>query len=380
MKNIFTIAKNILKISLGKKGNWITFLLLPLLSIFAALAFNSGGNNVINVGVYDENNSYLSQDVIKSIGENENFKVYSVNSSDFEEVLKNNNLQCIVEIPKEFEESILNNSVEDINIYSSEGTETTSWIENYLNFYVDNLKSIGLAAKGDKETFDNTYKEFKDSSIKFIDKEVNDKTKNKGVTKQSIGFLLVFMLMASKVTTDYIMKDKSNRTFFRIFSSSLTKSQYIIANILANMTIYIFQVSLIILISTKLLHLNFYTSILNLYILFICFGIASIAFGILIAAFSKSISQSSQLQNIIIVPTSMLAGCFWPVEIMPDFMQKLAMIFPQSWVLKAIDNLQFGEKVENIIPYLLMILIFAVAVFIVALVRFRNDEDIRNVI
>ena len=87
-----------------------------------------------------------------------------------------------------------------------------------------------------------------------------------------------------------------------------------------------------------------------------------------------------QLQNIIIVPTSMLAGCFWPIEIMPDFMQKLAMIFPQSWVLKAIDNLQFGEKLENIIPYLLMILIFAIVIFIVALVKFRNDEDIRNVI
>lgn len=380
MKNIFIIIKNILKISLSKKGNWITFLLLPLLSIFAAFAFNSGDNNVINVGIYDENNSYLSQDMAKAIGENENFKVYSINSSDFEAILKSNNLQCIVEIPKDFDKSIFDNTFKDISIYSSEGIETTSWIENYLNFYVDNLKSINIAAKGDKETFDNTYKEFKNSSIKFIDKEVIDKTKNKGVTKQSIGFLLVFMLMASKVTTDYIMKDKSNRTFFRIFSSTLTKSQYIIANILANMAIYVFQVSLIILISTKIIHLNFYTSILNLYVLFICFGFASIAFGVLIAAFSKSISQSSQLQNILIVPTSMLSGCFWPVEIMPDFMQKFAMIFPQSWVLKSIDKLQFGERLESIVPYLLMILIFAVIIFILALLKLRNDDDIRNII
>lgn len=322
--------------------------------------------------------------MIKAIGENDNFNVITINSGDeepdFENILKNNNLQCIVEIPKRFDKEILDKSFNKLNIYSSEGKETTSWIENYLNFYVDNLKSIAMIADGNKQTFDKTYNEYKASSIKFVDKEVADKTESKGVTKQSIGFLLVFMLMASKVTTDYIMNDKTNRTFFRVFSSTLTKGQYMIANIIANMVIYIVQISLIILISTKLLKLNYYTSILNLYVLFIVFGVAAIAFGVLIAAFSKSMTQSSQLQNILIVPTSMLAGCFWPVEIMPKYMQKISMVFPQSWVLKAVDKLQYGNGVESISFYLLMILAFALVLFIISLIKFRCDEDIRNVV
>jgi ABC-2 type transport system permease protein len=27
----------------------------------------------------------------------------------------------------------------------------------------------------------------------------------------------------------------------------------------------------------------------------------------------------------------MLAGCYWPLEIVPDYMQKVALIFPQYW-------------------------------------------------
>lgn len=384
MRNIFNILKNILKISLSKKGNWVTFLLLPLLGIFAALVLNSGGNSYINVGIYDENNTYLSKDMIKSIGENPNFKVLKINvtekSPNFENVIKNNNVQCVVTIPKNFDKDIINNSFKDISLYSSEGSETTAWINNYLNFYIDDLKSIAVSANGNEDIFKKVYGEYKTSSIKFIDKEVVDKTKSKGVTKQSIGFLLVFMLMASKVTTDYIMKDKSNRTFFRIFASSLTKGQYILANILANMVVYIFQISLIILISTQVLKLNFYISIFDLYVLFIVFGFAAIAFGVVIAAFSKSMAQSSQLQNILIVPTSMLAGCFWPAEIMPNFMRNIGMIFPQTWVLKAVDKLQFGEGIISIVSYLIVILAFALALFIIALVKFKSDEDIKNVV
>ena len=43
------------------------------------------------------------------------------------------------------------------------------------------------------------------------------------------------------------------------------------------------------------------------------------------------------INSMIVTPTCMLGGCFWPLAIMPEFMQKIANLHPAKWAIEAVE-------------------------------------------
>lgn len=379
MKGFFVLFKHVMKLTFKKKGNWITFLLLPLLGVFAALAFNNDSTDSTKIGLVDQNNSYLSQDIINELNENSSYEVIALENKNYESVLKNRNVDCVIMIPNDFDQQIINNTFDKIDIYSINDETSTLWIQSFLNYYIDNIVSISKVSDS-AEAFKVMYDGFKAQPYKLVKENVGDTTQNKGVTKSSIGFLLVFMLMASRAVTNFIINDKRTKTYTRIFSSPITKSQYIWANIITNFFVFIIQLIVILLLSLLVFKLNFYISTIDLIILFLSFGFVAMGFGIIIAVFSNSTNQATQLSNILIVPTCMLSGCFWPLELMPSYLQKFALIFPQTWVLRSVDTLQRGNTISSVLPNIAIILGYGFILIIISLLKINNEDDIKNVI
>ena len=353
MKQVFLLTKSILKRTFRKKSNIITFILLPLLAVFIALFLNASGTSYSKIGVVDLNESYLSKDMIKSIDSKKNFVVVKVS--------KNNMNKQLLD--------------KKVDIISVRGEDITSWIKNYLNYYIDTLNNISTVSNKNEKTFKDMYDGFKKQDLKLNYKSIGDKTKSKSVTKQSIGLLLVFMLIASSTASSFILRDKANKTYYRIFCSNISKSKYIIANFI----IFLIQIFVILFMSLYVLKLNFYIDTKIMFIILCSFGFVSIGFGIIIAAFSKSLNQSSYLSNILITPTCMLSGCFWPLDMMPNFMQKLANIFPQTWILKTIDSLQQGKSFNEVVLYIGIVILFAVSFFIIGILKLTKDENLKSI-
>ncbi|APH15576.1 ABC-2 type transporter family protein [Clostridium sporogenes] len=379
MKQVFLLTKSILKRTFRKKSNIITFILLPLLAVFIALFLNASGTSYSKIGVVDLNESYLSKDMIKSIDSKKNFVVVKVSKNNMNKQLLDKKVDCVVVIPKDFHKEIMEGNFKKLDIISVRGEDITSWIKNCLNYYIDNLTNISLVSNKDEKTFKDMYDGFKKQDLKLNYKTIGDKTKSKSVTKQSIGLLLVFMLIASSTASSFILKDKANKTYYRIFCSNISKSKYIIANVIANFIIFLIQIFVILFMSLYVLKLNFYIDTKIMFIILCSFGFVSIGFGIIIAAFSKSLNQSSYLSNILITPTCMLSGCFWPLDMMPNFMQKLANIFPQTWILKAIDSLQQGKSFNEAILYIGIVILFAVSFFIIGILKLTKDENLKSI-
>ncbi len=56
--------------------------------------------------------------------------------------------------------------------------------------------------------------------------------------------------------------------------------------------------------------------------------------------FFKNSSSANAMQNMVIVPTCLLAGCYFPYDIMPSAVQKVANFLPQRWLLDTVSKLQ----------------------------------------
>lgn len=61
---------------------------------------------------------------------------------------------------------------------------------------------------------------------------------------QSIGFLLLFMMNLNSATglSELILKNRENRTYYRILSSPINARTYVLANVLVNIIVMIAQI------------------------------------------------------------------------------------------------------------------------------------------
>jgi ABC-2 type transport system permease protein len=112
----------------------------------------------------------------------------------------------------------------------------------------------------------------------------------------------------------------------------------------------------------------------------VLFGLAAIGLGVLIVSFADDSKQASTMQNLIITPSCMLTGCFWPVEIMPKSLQRIADFLPQKWTIGAIQKLQMGGSFDETIINLWIIAAFALTFFLAAAYRFGRNDSVKTFI
>ncbi len=77
------------------------------MAVFIALFLNASGTSYSKIGVVDLNESYLSKDMIKSIDSKKNFVVVKVPKNNMNKQLLDKKVDCVVVIPKDFHEEII---------------------------------------------------------------------------------------------------------------------------------------------------------------------------------------------------------------------------------------------------------------------------------
>ena len=56
-----------------------------------------------------------------------------------------------------------------------------------------------------------------------------------------------------------------------------------------------------------------------------------------------------------------LGGCWWPIEITPAWMQKLALALPTGWAMSALHKLvSFGDAPASVLPHVTAMFLGAV--------------------
>ena len=381
MRNLFLLALNTLKITFRKKLNIVVYLILPvLIVVFVMYAYSSMDSN-LKVGLNNnDTNGVIAKDFVTALNGQDKFKIQVVKEEEINNLVAEGKLDCVITIPKNFDESVYKASISKIQITAIKGQEATAWVQNYVNYYVKSLMNIGKASNGDKVIFDKLYEGFKIQTLTVHTNVVKDESVDKSKTVQSVGFLIMFMLYGATTTSGLILKEKKEKTYFRIFSTPVNSKIYIGANILANMCIIVVQSILIIFSSKYIFKLTTGVPDLELLTILTLFGFVCVTIGILLVAFSDTSRQAGTMATLVITPTCMLSGCFWPIEIMPKFMQQIANFLPQTWALEAIRQLQSGKTLIAIMPLLGILVAFALAFFLIGIYKMKSSESVKSFI
>lgn len=379
MRNIFLVAQNTFKIIFKKKSNVIVYIIVPIALVMFFMGMQgSSSDSKVSIGIINKDNTEIATDMLKYLDSTKKFDIVPLNEENLEEKVSNGDVQFALIIPENMKNKILNQDIERIEIISIKGEDTTIWIENYINMYMKNLMDISNVANGEEAVFNEIYEGYSKQELILESKLVTDSTKGRGTTQTTMGLFIMVMLMGTSTTSRLILKEKKERTYHRICTSPVSSKQYITGNVIVNLFISFIQIAIVLFLATKILKYNTHVPSLQLLVILMSFGAVAVSMGLLIVTCSNSSESANNLSTLIITPTCMLGGCFWPVSLMPLFLQKLSDFIPQSWALGAIRKIQTGAQFKDILGNILILLAFAITFFLISVYKMKRDKNVEK--
>ncbi len=379
MRNIVQIISNILKTTFRNKANIIIYVFLPLLGVLLSLLIYGGtSTSQVRIGFTSHDDGILAAEVRNVLDSKEGFSVSDVMEEEINGKLTEQMLDVVISLPEGFTESVYSGDLKNIEIITIKGLDTTVWIEQLINSYMGVLERLSAASEGDRALFDKMYEQYEETSIHLNVASLEDKQVGKSMTLTTIGFLIMFMMLGAGFTSFIILKEKRSRTYYRICTAPVNSRQYILANAITSVFIIIVQIVVIQLSMRYVFRINTGISNPEMFIILLMFGLVAIGLGLTITAFSSSSYMAGSLSTLIMTPTCMLGGCFWDVDFMPEFMQKISYFMPQRWAIDAVKKLQNRADFSDVYLNLLVLAAFALALILVAAYKFSKTDNLRK--
>ncbi len=190
-------------------------------------------------------------------------------------------------------------------------------------------------------------------------------------------FFIIIPLSAS------IVKEKTQGTGLRLFTSPLPYWALLTAKIIVFLAISLLQFGLMVLMGVFVFPylglpvLEIDNKLLPLLFVALASGLSAIGLGVLLGTFAKTQEQSAPLGATLTVLLAAIGGVWIPTFVMPHFMQLLSSISPMNWALQAFyDVLLRTSNITTLLPKIsALILFFSCCIFI----SIYYDKTKRNI-
>jgi ABC-2 type transport system permease protein len=191
---------------------------------------------------------------------------------------------------------------------------------------------------------------------------------------QAIGMVLYYTMIQACLIVMQTLKDKEQGVMKRINISPARTLVYVIGNGAAAFLVLAIQGLLLTGFVSFIFPVDIGLRYGQLLAVLMIFNFTCIGFGFLICSVSETSSGAMMLANFVILFSSLMGGSFFPVDFMIPVMQKIALAFPQYWVMNAIRQLQTAAPAMEIGLSLLILILFAV-LFIAVQSALRNRRQ-----
>jgi len=343
MRNVLLLTVNAIKVTFRKKGSFFVYFVLPVVGLIMSMViYGTADTNPLNIGVINYDDGNLSVDIIDSLAQIENFKLTQVKSDEVDRLLLDGKLSCAVVFPEGFSESFI----------------------------------AGVPKK--EEMFDKLYEGYKEEGLRLSVDKIDDQATDRVIAMFSMGLFIMFVMIGASNTSEIILREKRNRTYFRICAAPVKPGEYVLSNIITGILIILVQICIVLALMKWVLHIEAYVSGWQMLLVLGAFGLVAIGINMMIVAFASSSGQVSAASTLVVTPTCMLGGCFWSVENMPEVMQRISYFTPQRWALDAIERLQRGASFAEVAVNLAVLLAFAAVFFSIVAYRFSIADDVRR--
>ncbi len=142
------------------------------------------------------------------------------------------------------------------------------------------------------------------------------------------GYIAAFIMTNGIIgVTSTVSEYRRNGTLKRLAATPLSKTSWIMANIAQQTLLAVLLTLLMVFLGKFIFNTQEIPNVFAWLLIFVG-AITFCSIGMVLGGIIKDVEAATGLGNAIAFPMMFLSGAFWPVEIMPDYMQSIAKILP----------------------------------------------------
>jgi len=188
------------------------------------------------------------------------------------------------------------------------------------------------------------------------------------------GYLVMFVFFAAAQSASMIVRERQNHTLERLLASSV-RQESILGGMFAGAAAKgLVQIVVFWTVGILAFNMDLGISPTAVILLSILMTVMSAAFGLMLATLTKTERSAGSIATLAALIMAPLGGCWWPLFILPKWMQGLAKITPHGWANTGFNKLMlFGADFGDVVPEMLVLVGFAVVFGAIAIWRFRTS-------
>jgi ABC-type Na+ efflux pump permease subunit len=402
---ILTILKKDIKLFFNdKKSVFLTFLMpIFLISLFA---FAFGGTRTkskpkqIKLLVTDNDLTEDSQSVLSKLDSINGLVLIRKEKIEAEELVRKGKYVGVLIFEKGFQDSIAKgnklpmelkfDAAREIemgmlqavliqNLMSSIGKKSVKTkIDKYLNTSFSGISTEVKekifedmeSGKGNMGSSMGSTMELKMTSIM---KDASKKG-NLGLIQAVAGTAIMMLLFSLAGIGGGLLDEKESGTLKRLLYSPLRPNDILFGKLGTSMLLAVSQLVVMFVFSWLAFGLPIFNDVSSLILMILCTAFAVSSFGILLVSIVKTRQQLNGFATIIIMLMSAIGGSMLPIYIMPEFMQKIAVISVNYWGIQGFYDIFWRNlPLVDILPKMGILIGIGFAMTLVSIKMFKKN-------
>jgi len=336
-----------------------------LILIFGAI-FSGGSNGTINVYAQNQDTSApapqfdISSQFLRALNSSPTIRVITVNASeDFSKYLAAHSASDGIIIPQNFSADYLAARSVNLTVYGNPASSTSGIVSGTVSGYVNyfNLQRFnGTMVIGLTATTVNT------QQTKYVD----------FLIPGLIGFSILVNPMFSlvNISSEY----KKTKLFKQLSLTPLSKMEWLTSKIMWYIVLTVASFALMVGVGT--LVFGAHITLTFWLIPFLVVGPMLFAsLGMLVGTVTKDPETAGVIGNIVTFPMMFLAGTFFPISVMPTYLQTIAHVLPLFYITEGLNNVMVYNNIMGALIDIGVVAIITVIIFALAVRLFKWRED-----
>lgn len=395
-----------LKMTYTSRSILIFQLLLPVLFTFmvgqGTGGFDGPSSTTVTwpLAVANEDSGRLGAALVETLSADPNLDVVAIAASEAEGAVTNDEAVAALIIPGDFSEQLANGRQPTLDFYSDPAdVQQVQPVEQAVlsaasqlggavtaaSLSRDVAAELGLFAQDVTEAdyFAAAVAEAQTAwqnpptAVQVNEDEIVVTAENvipQGINQSSPGMMAMFATFTMVGGAVVLLEERQAGTLRRLLVMPIGKSTILLGKLLGILVSGIIQTLILILFGALAFGVPWGSAPLALAVMVLAFSLAITALGLMFAALTKTLAQANALSTIVVLSIAALGGAWWPLDIVPGWMQTLGRLSPISWAMDGFhDIITRGLGVTAVLPEAGILLAFTAVFLAVGVWRFRYE-------
>lgn len=380
MRNVFTIARQDLRLVLRDRAAVMWMFLLPIVFItFFGLVMGGGGQGKpvdakVRLTVVDHDRGYLARALIDHLHGD---RLELVELSPEEAPASPDKIRTLV-IPEGFTGSIAAGEKVTLRLEKEPDTSAEAALVAQARIVSAISRLIGriaVSAGEDGAMLDQS----SFAAAGGVDDLITVSSRFAGESRmrpsgfaQSIpgNTVLFVMLVALTFGAASIADERTGGRLRRLVTTPVSRVEIILGKIGGRVVIAVVQITVLVVaavVAHQTLGIFIGDHIVAAYVVLLSYALCVAPLGVMVGGWFRDPGRAANIGVLFTMVMGAFGGCMWPIEFVSPTLQKVALIFPTGWAMKALHQvISFGRGLPDVMSEIGVLLGFAVVFSVLA--------------